>query len=92
MVLNFQKRFAIMYFAISIITVKGDSFNTFYFLTEEEGLGLGMFFQGFRVQKNHITLIWIIPQPETEKASVPGVQLLSTEVGTSTDLVETIHH
>ena len=60
MVLNFQKLFAIKYFAISIITVKGDSFNTFYFLIEEEGLGLGMFFQGFRVHKNHIILIWII--------------------------------
>lgn len=68
MVLNFQKLFAIKYFAI---TVNNDSFNTFTFLIKKQEQGLACSFQ-FRVQKNHNVLMGIIFQRETEKASILG--------------------
>ena len=70
MVLNFQKLFAIKYFAI---TVNNDSFNTFTFLIKKQEQGLACSFQ-FRVQKNHNILMGIIFQRETEKASILGSQ------------------
>ena len=51
-----------------------------------------MFFQGFRVCKNHNILIRFFFQSETEKATVPGVWTLSTDVETSMYVMEIIHN
>lgn len=49
---------------------------------------LGIFSPGFRVHENHIILIWVIFQPETEKgrAHIPRFQPLLPAVETLTVL------
>jgi hypothetical protein len=71
--LEFSEPFTRKYFTISLITVKGESFNTFYFSIKKESYVLGIFSQGFRFYENQIIFTWIIFQLETEKghASAP---------------------
>jgi hypothetical protein len=48
--LEFSEPFTRKYFTISLITVKGESFNTFYFSIKKESYVLGIFSQGLRIK------------------------------------------